>query len=139
MIAATHWSPILNNALAAMLVALASIVAAFLKQVAAKLGAVDEKVVVLDNKIAHVDDHLGTVHEAVGTVVNEVAAANGISMVKLLERAEGRRIADEVPPSERTTSEQGYVDRLEEGGRNMGHEGPNATPPAGMPATTPPP
>ena len=47
----------------------------------------------------------------------EVRTTNGITAGLLAERQEGRRIEADVPHAERTTSEQGYVDRLEEGGR----------------------
>ena len=60
-------------------------------------------------------DTVDQVHDAVST-------ANGIPAGELLERAEGRRI-EEIPYIDRTVSEQGYVDRLNEGGRDRGHEG----------------
>lgn len=51
----------------------------------------------------------------------EVKTSNGITMAALADRTEGRRIQSEVPKDDRTASEQGYVDTLHEGGRDMGH------------------
>lgn len=48
---------------------------------------------------------------------DEVHSANGITGTELLERQEGRRI-EEISKADRTPNEQGYVDRLEAGGRN---------------------
>ena len=53
----------------------------------------------------------------------EVKTANGLSIGKLTERAEGRRILADVLPADRTKSEQGYVEQLDVDGRDAGHEG----------------
>lgn len=61
--------------------------------------------------------------EVVAEVHKEVKTANGISLAKLVEREEGRRIIADILKEDRSTSEQRYVDELEEGGRNLGHTG----------------
>lgn len=53
-------------------------------------------------------------------VVEEVKTTNGIPIGLMLEREEGRRI-EGINPGQRTPSEQEYVNKLKEGGRNMGH------------------
>jgi hypothetical protein len=55
-------------------------------------------------------------HEVVKEVKTEVKTANGITLAALSDRQEGRRIAADVPMDDRTSSEQHYVDRLDEGG-----------------------
>lgn len=62
------------------------------------------------------DRHIGDVH-------HEVKAGNGITMAALADRQEGRRVQADIPEAERTDSEQGYVDNLEAGGRDPGHDG----------------
>lgn len=55
----------------------------------------------------------------------QLATSNGISPGLMLERQEGRRVMAAKPdPASRTTSEQGYVDLVDTGGRNIGHIGP---------------
>lgn len=48
----------------------------------------------------------------VESVHTEVKTANGITMAALADRAEGRRVEDNVDIEDRTASEQHYVDRL---------------------------
>lgn len=52
------------------------------------------------------------------SIHTEVASVNGLTGTELLERTEGRRIM-EIPEKDRTPAEQGYVDRLIEGGRDL--------------------
>jgi hypothetical protein len=50
----------------------------------------------------------------VDDVHKEVQAVNGTSVPQIIEANEGRRIAADIPRGERTTAEQGYVDRLKD-------------------------
>lgn len=54
-------------------------------------------------------------------VHTEVKTANGITLAALADRQEGRRIEETIPHKDRTEAETGYVDMLQEGGRNVGH------------------
>jgi len=45
-------------------------------------------------------------------VHDEVRTINGQSLGDLADADEGRRIEEDIPHADRTTSEQGYVDRL---------------------------
>ena len=47
----------------------------------------------------------------------EVTTGNGIPLGELADRQEGRRV-NTIPEEDRTESEQGYSDRLKEGGRD---------------------
>ena len=47
-------------------------------------------------------------------IKREVKTANGMSIGKLADNVEGRRILADITHDERTTSEQQYVDRLSE-------------------------
>lgn len=92
---------------------------------AAARDAADAKTHAADVKALVVDNNLMT-----AGIADEVASTNGIKVVELLERAEGRRIED-IPFADRTASEQQYVDKLVAGGRDMGHEnqpGPQGPP-----------
>jgi hypothetical protein len=59
------------------------------------------------------------VHRKVTEVATEVRTANGITLAALADRGEGRRIEQDVPAGERTSSEQAYVEKLHEGGRDL--------------------
>jgi hypothetical protein len=62
----------------------------------------------------------------VADTVAQLATSNGIPPGLLLERQEGYRILLAKPnPADRTTSEQGYVDLIASGGRNIGHIEPS--------------
>jgi hypothetical protein len=63
-------------------------------------------------------------HGAVAEVASQVETSNGLTVAALAERREGRRISVDIPIDQRTTSEQEYVDNLEDGGRNVGHTEP---------------
>lgn len=52
-------------------------------------------------------------------VATEVKTSNGITLAVLADRAEGRRIETETTLGDRTPSEQHYVDKLQEGGRDL--------------------
>jgi len=57
-------------------------------------------------------------------VYRQLRTGNGIPVGELAERQEGRRILRDIPKVDRSSSEQGYVDNLRAGGRNLGHTGP---------------
>lgn len=79
---------------------------------------------------------VANVHAEVADVHTEVQTANGITLAALADRAEGRRITVDIPHDQRTTSEQGYVDNLDQGGRNLGHTAPDDRTSDGGPPTT---
>lgn len=56
----------------------------------------------------------GKLRAQVTDVKQQVETANGKSLGVLADSAEGRRILADVAKDDRTTSEQGYVDRLKD-------------------------
>lgn len=65
-------------------------------------------------KVAVVESKVDVVESKVDEVHAEVKTANGITIAALSDRAEGRRVQEDITKEDRTTSEQGYVDRLAE-------------------------
>lgn len=51
---------------------------------------------------------------AIRSVHDEVRTSNGLTLAALADRAEGRRIGQDIDPENRTKSEQHYVDELGE-------------------------
>jgi hypothetical protein len=51
-------------------------------------------------------------HRKVGQVITEVKTANGNTLAALADQAEGRRIQRDIPPEERTSHDQRYVEDL---------------------------
>jgi hypothetical protein len=50
---------------------------------------------------------------AIGDIHDEVKTQNGLTMAALADRQEGRRVKKDIQKSDRTTSEQHYVDALD--------------------------
>ena len=68
-------------------------------------------------RMGRIEQSVADLQRRVSDMANELMTGNGISLAALANRAEGRRIAEDVPKEHRTASDQHYVDNLEEGGR----------------------
>lgn len=83
-----------------------------------RLAAIARTQAVVATSVATVSHKIDTNTDLTNDVHKEVISANGITGTELLERQEGRRIM-EIDAADRTKSEQGYVDRLDAGGRDL--------------------
>lgn len=88
----------------------------FLHSVLVALEEVRVQVTPNGGSTAKLGDRVKRIEDGLAAIARDVRTQNGILLGDLVERTEGRRIIEEVPKADRTSSEQGYVDRLADGG-----------------------